>query len=81
MGESNRVVVGWAVGSHKLAVVRQPSGCTTPLYPAPVTFPSHSKTQNENLAKITASIGSAAPGSFQLVECGAFSRRKPPVQS
>jgi len=28
----------------------------------------------ENLAKITASIGSAAPGSFQLVECGTFSR-------
>jgi hypothetical protein len=35
----------------------------------------------ENLAKITAAIGSAAPGSFRLVECGTFSRRKPPVQS
>jgi hypothetical protein len=31
----------------------------------------------QNLAKVIAAIGSAAPGSFQLVECGTFSRRKP----
>lgn len=35
----------------------------------------------ENIAKITAAIDSAAPGTFQIVECGTFSRRKPPAQS
>jgi hypothetical protein len=35
----------------------------------------------ENVAKMFTTIGSAAAGSFQLVECGTFSRRKPPVQS
>jgi hypothetical protein len=35
----------------------------------------------ESLAKIIAAIGSGAPGSFQLVECGTFSRRKPHGQS
>ncbi len=34
----------------------------------------------ENLPKIIAAIGSAAPGSFQLVACGTFTRRKPPAQ-
>jgi hypothetical protein len=34
----------------------------------------------ESLAKVIAAIDSAAPGSFQLVECGIFSRRKPPAQ-
>jgi hypothetical protein len=35
----------------------------------------------KNLAKITAALDSASPGSFQLVECGTFSRRKPPARS
>jgi hypothetical protein len=35
----------------------------------------------ENLAKIIAAIDSAAPGSFQFVECGTFNRKKPPAQS
>jgi hypothetical protein len=35
----------------------------------------------ENLVKIIAAIGSAAPGSSQLVECGTFSRKKPPTPS
>lgn len=35
----------------------------------------------ENLAKIIAAISIAAPGSFQLVERGTFTRRKPPSQS
>lgn len=30
-----------------------------------------------NLAAIVAAIDSAAPGSFQIVECGTFSRKKP----
>ena len=33
----------------------------------------------QNLAKIIAAIGNAAPGSFQIVECGTFSRKKPPA--
>jgi hypothetical protein len=32
----------------------------------------------ENLAKVIAAIDSAAPGTFQLVECGTFRRRRPP---
>ena len=32
----------------------------------------------ENLRKIIAAIDNAAPGSFQTVECGTFSRKKPP---
>ena len=32
----------------------------------------------ENLPKIIAPIDNAAPGSFQTVECGTFSRKKPP---
>ena len=32
----------------------------------------------ENLPKIVAAIDKAAPGSFQTVECGAFSRKKAP---
>jgi hypothetical protein len=32
----------------------------------------------ENLPKIIAAIDNAAPGSFQTVECGTFSRKKPP---
>jgi hypothetical protein len=35
----------------------------------------------ENLAKIIAAIGSTPPGTFQLLECGTFTRRKPPAQS
>jgi hypothetical protein len=35
----------------------------------------------ENFAKIIAAIDSAAPRSFQRVECGKFTRRKPPAQS
>ena len=31
----------------------------------------------ENLAKIVAAIDGAAPGTFQAVDCGTFSRRKP----
>ena len=31
----------------------------------------------ENLRKIIAAIDNAAPGSFQTVECGTFSRKKP----
>lgn len=34
----------------------------------------------ENLPKIIAAIDSAAPGTFQIVECGMFSRRKPSAQ-
>jgi hypothetical protein len=34
----------------------------------------------ENLMKIISAIGTAAPGSFQIVECGSFSRRRPPAQ-
>ena len=30
----------------------------------------------ENLPKIIAAIDAAAPGSFQMVECGTFSRKK-----
>jgi hypothetical protein len=30
-----------------------------------------------HLAAVVAAIDSAAPGSFQLVECGVFSRKKP----
>ena len=30
-----------------------------------------------NLPAIVAAIDNAAPGSFQLVECGTFSRKKP----
>lgn len=30
-----------------------------------------------NLPGIVAAIGNAAPGSFQVVDCGAFSRKKP----
>jgi hypothetical protein len=30
-----------------------------------------------NLPAILAAIDNAAPGSFQVVECGAFSRKKP----
>ena len=32
----------------------------------------------ENLRKIIAAIDNAAPGSFQTVECGTFSRKTPP---
>jgi hypothetical protein len=32
----------------------------------------------EHLPKIVTAIDSAAPGSFQAVECGTFRRRKPP---
>jgi hypothetical protein len=32
----------------------------------------------KNLPKIIAAIDSAAPGSFQAVDCGTFSRKKPP---
>jgi hypothetical protein len=32
----------------------------------------------ENLSKIIAAIDDATPGSLQTVECGAFSRKKPP---
>jgi hypothetical protein len=35
----------------------------------------------ENLPKIIAVVASVARGTFQIVECGTFSRRKPPVQS
>ncbi len=35
----------------------------------------------ENLPKIIAAIASAAPGTFHLVQCGTFTRRKPPAQS
>jgi hypothetical protein len=35
----------------------------------------------ENLPKIFAVIDRAAPGTFQIVECGTFSRRKPPGYS
>jgi hypothetical protein len=31
----------------------------------------------ESLSKIIAAISNATPGSFQMVECGAFSRKKP----
>jgi hypothetical protein len=31
----------------------------------------------ESLPKIIAAIDAAAPGSFQVVECGTFSRKKP----
>jgi hypothetical protein len=30
-----------------------------------------------NLAKVIAAIDNALPGSFQIVACGTFSRRKP----
>jgi hypothetical protein len=33
----------------------------------------------ENLPKIIAAIDNAVPGSFRTIECGAFSRKKPPV--
>lgn len=33
----------------------------------------------KNLAKIIAAIDRAAPGTFQLIEGGTFSRRKPPA--
>ncbi len=32
----------------------------------------------KNLQKIIAAIDNAAPGSFQAVDCGTFSRKKPP---
>ncbi|HEY7389475.1 MAG TPA: hypothetical protein VH640_13260 [Bryobacteraceae bacterium] len=32
----------------------------------------------ENLPKIIAAIDNAAPGFFQIVECGTFRRKKPP---
>src|SRR5271156_5530487 len=32
----------------------------------------------KNLPKIIAAIDNAAPGSFQAVDCGMFSRKKPP---
>ena len=32
----------------------------------------------QNLPKIIAAIDAAAPGSFQVVECGTFRRKKPP---
>ena len=35
----------------------------------------------ENFAKVIAAIDSAVPGSFRLVECGTFTRRKPPLPS
>jgi hypothetical protein len=31
----------------------------------------------ENLPKVIASVDAAAPGSFQVVNCGTFSRKKP----
>ena len=34
----------------------------------------------ENLAKIIAAIDGAAPGTFQAVDCGTFSRRNPAVE-
>ena len=33
---------------------------------------------NDNLPPILAAIDNATPGSFQEVECGSFSRKKPP---
>jgi hypothetical protein len=33
-----------------------------------------------NLPVILAAIDNAAPGSFQVVECGAFSRKKPDAE-
>lgn len=33
-----------------------------------------------NLAKVIAAIDSAAPGTFQLVDCGTFTRRNPRAQ-
>ena len=35
----------------------------------------------ESLPAIAAAIFNAAPGSFQVVECGAFSRKKPGASS
>jgi hypothetical protein len=35
-------------------------------------------TIRENLPKIIAAIGDAAPGSLQTDKCGTFSRKKPP---
>jgi hypothetical protein len=34
----------------------------------------------ENLAKIIAAVEAAAPGTFQAVDCGAFSRKKAPKE-
>jgi hypothetical protein len=34
----------------------------------------------ESLAQLIVAIDSAAPGSFQLVECGTFTRKKPPAR-
>jgi hypothetical protein len=34
----------------------------------------------KNLPKIIGAIDNAAPGSFQAVDCGTFSRKKPPGQ-
>jgi hypothetical protein len=34
----------------------------------------------KHLSKVIAVIDIAAPGSFQIVDCGTFSRRKPPGQ-
>ncbi len=34
----------------------------------------------ESLSKVIAAIDSAAPGSFHLVECGVFTRKKPAAQ-
>lgn len=33
-----------------------------------------------HVAQVVAAIGSAAPGSFQIVECGSFSRKRAPSQ-
>ena len=32
----------------------------------------------KNLSKIIAALDAAVPGSFQIVDCGTFSRKKPP---
>ena len=34
----------------------------------------------ENLAKIIAAVDAAAPGTFQAVDCGTFSRKKTPKE-
>jgi hypothetical protein len=34
----------------------------------------------KNLSKVIDAIDSALPGSFQTVDCGTFSRRKPPAK-